>query len=195
MLLLKKRLIGILFQTRNVYETRHVSKLSWGRFHSHPNGLIIVWEKRRVSPHATNIIFKRVVIEESKQNRLGGPQHHCSPPTRIPRKKAGFQIRKDGTAKRNETQIFRNKHSVTTSPFRGARGSLLYVSKCQALQVPAFERLTDPVQKNMNTTPGSKVHDRFQYRIEEPREVKVNSARGKTGRLGKKDRGRCPRHD
>lgn len=74
-----------------------------------------------------------------------------------------------------------SKHFVTNTPRRLPRGRVrLHVPKGQALQVPALEKLTDPARKNMNTTPGSQVYGRFQCRMEEPRGVKVNSARGRT---------------
>lgn len=48
-------------------------------------------------------------------------------------------------------------------------------------KVPALEGLTDLGQEDLNTASQTSVYGRLQYRTEEPTEVKLNSAEGRTG--------------
>lgn len=80
-----------------------------------------IWGKTSFSTCHQQDFSKCVAIEESKQNKPGGPQCCYSSPPLIPNKKAGFLIRKDGSSERNETQTFRNKNSLMTSLFTGTR--------------------------------------------------------------------------
>lgn len=56
-------------------------------------------------------------------------------------------------------------------------------------RVPALEGLTD-LGQDLNTASQTSVYGRLQYRTEEPTEVKLNSALGRTGGVRWTDLGR-----